>query len=70
MKTLKFALLPLAFITMMSCGSGNPEMNKNMQLVEHVCTDQCLGETHLYAHGEKGHICSPACKRIRDKKQS
>jgi len=70
MKTLKIALLPLAFIALMSCGNGNPEVKQEMQLAEHVCNSKCVDETHMYLHGEKGHICSPACKRIREKKKS
>lgn len=67
MKTLKFAILPLAMFALISCSNGNPS-HQEMELVEHVCTDKCENEHHMYAHGEKGHVCSPVCKRIREKK--
>lgn len=35
---------------------------------EHVCTAACKGDKHIYAHGEKGHECSPDCQRMRESK--
>jgi len=35
---------------------------------EHKCTKACTKEKHAYAHGEKGHTCGEACKKMMDKK--
>lgn len=31
---------------------------------EHSCTAECKGGKHAYAHGEKGHTCGDACKKM------
>ncbi len=36
---------------------------KEMKMKEHVCTKACTKEHHAYAHGEKGHSCTDACKK-------
>ncbi|MCB9169854.1 MAG: hypothetical protein H6594_05805 [Flavobacteriales bacterium] len=34
-------------------------------LKEHVCTDACKqAGHHVYAHGEKGHVCSEECMKM------
>ncbi len=35
-------------------------------LAEHVCSDKCTPEACHFAHGEKGHECSEACKAMKD----
>lgn len=40
-----------------------------MELVEHVCSEECQGSEHEYAHGEKGHECTPQCKYMREKRK-
>ncbi|MBP6313417.1 MAG: ester cyclase [Flavobacteriales bacterium] len=35
---------------------------------EHVCSDKCKGDKHLYAHGEKGHECAEECKKVMESK--
>ncbi|MVT12155.1 hypothetical protein [Chitinophaga tropicalis] len=37
---------------------------KKMKLKDHVCTQTCHDSgKHVYAHGEKGHTCTDACKK-------
>ena len=38
-----------------------------MALKEHKCTKACTKEKHIYAHGEKGHTCGEACKKMEKK---
>ncbi|MBA4196357.1 MAG: hypothetical protein C0459_02275 [Chitinophaga sp.] len=38
-----------------------------MKLKDHKCTAACTKDKHVYAHGEKGHVCTAACKKM-DKK--
>ena len=33
-----------------------------VQLKDHVCNGACKDGKHVYAHGEKGHVCTPECK--------
>jgi len=30
---------------------------------KHHCTAACTKDKHVYAHGEKGHVCKYACKK-------
>lgn len=35
-----------------------------VKLKDHVCTQACHDSgKHVYAHGEKGHMCTSACKK-------
>lgn len=34
------------------------------ELKAHVCTADCTPEKHAYAHGEEGHVCTNACKKM------
>jgi hypothetical protein len=33
------------------------------KLKKHQCTTACTRDHHVYAHGEKGHVCTDACKK-------
>ena len=37
------------------------------ELKDHVCIDACKDGTHMYAHGEKGHVCTAACMKTEGK---
>ena len=41
--------------------------SETTQLKDHVCTSACTPEKHVYAHGEKGHVCTDACKKMEEK---
>lgn len=34
------------------------------KLADHVCTDKCKDGNHVYAHGEKGHVCTAKCSNM------
>ena len=38
-----------------------------MEMKEHKCTAACKDGKHMYAHGEKGHVCTKACKKMMKK---
>lgn len=38
--------------------------SEKMAMKEHVCTSACKDGKHVYAHGEKGHVCGPECKKM------
>lgn len=46
------------------------KMDSKMAMKEHKCTAACKDGKHVYAHGEKGHVCTDACKKMEkmDKK--
>jgi hypothetical protein len=33
------------------------------KMADHKCTTACKDGKHSYAHGEKGHTCTAACKK-------
>lgn len=33
------------------------------EMKDHVCTSACKDGQHMYAHGEKGHVCGKACNK-------
>jgi len=37
---------------------------------DHVCTVACKDGAHVYAHGEKGHVCGDACKKMKSAKST
>ena len=44
------------------------KMDKMATLKDHKCTAACKNGKHMYAHGEKAHVCGEACKKMMDKK--
>jgi predicted ester cyclase len=49
----------------MNMGGGGGDMAGG---AEHVCTDKCKDGNHVYAHGEKGHVCTEECHKMMEKK--
>jgi hypothetical protein len=46
------------------CGVAMKEVKMDeMPMKDHVCTSACKDGQHMYAHGEKGHVCGPECKK-------
>jgi hypothetical protein len=41
-----------------------PKSETKTTLKDHVCTPNCnkAKGTHIYVHGEKGHVCGDACQ--------
>lgn len=40
------------------------KQSKEMGMKDHLCTSTCKDGKHLYAHGEKGHVCGEECKKM------
>lgn len=63
MKTFAAVLLMTGFLS-----TGAMAQQKKEALKEHKCTKACTKDKHAYAHGEKGHVCGDACKKMMEKK--
>lgn len=60
MKSMK----PLAALLFMATLFTAPSMaQKETKMKEHKCTKACTKDKHVYAHGEKGHVCTAACHK-------
>ncbi|GIV26958.1 MAG: hypothetical protein KatS3mg027_0772 [Bacteroidia bacterium] len=44
--------------------NSHPADNNNVDLKEHVCTQSCSKEEHVYLHGEEGHECGDECLKF------
>jgi len=46
---------------------GNQKKKKKATtaMKAHVCTAACKDGKHMYAHGEKGHICGAECMKAK-----
>ena len=45
------------------------KQDTKMELKEHKCTAGCKDGKHVYAHGEKGHVCTKACEKMMKKQK-
>ncbi len=69
MKTVKTFAAVLLMTGFLSTGAMAQTAPKKEALKEHKCTKACTKTKHVYAHGEKGHVCDDACKKMMaDKK--
>jgi hypothetical protein len=65
MKTVKtIAASLLMFSLVMTAPVMAQKDTKKEMLKEHKCTKACTKDKHVYAHGEKGHVCGDACKKM------
>jgi hypothetical protein len=56
-------------ITVISGASVNAQATqKKAKVIKHHCTAACVNGKHLYAHGEKGHVCTAECKKMAEEK--
>lgn len=70
---MKHLFLAIAIILAMTALSADaqttPKKSKmhkgkmEMKLKEHTCTSACVDGKHVYAHGEKGHVCGDMCMK-------
>lgn len=68
-KTFTAILLMTGFLSTAAFAQTDTSMNaKKGTLKEHKCTKACTKEKHVYAHGEKGHVCGDACKKMMAQK--
>ncbi len=69
MKTMKTLAATLLLTGFLATGAfAQQKETKKEALKEHKCTKACTKDKHVYAHGEKGHTCGEACKKMMDKK--
>lgn len=68
MKTVKTFAAILLLTGFLSTNALAQKDTKKEVLKEHKCTAACTKAKHMYAHGEKGHTCGDACKKMMDKK--
>ena len=64
MKTIAASLLMGSFLIMSAPTMAQQKDTKKEVLKEHKCTKACTKDKHVYAHGEKGHVCGDACKKM------
>jgi len=75
MKTVKIVIASLLLTASFSATSIAQDAKKEdtktaksaPQLKEHKCNAQCNAAAHNYLHGEKGHVCTAACKKATKK---
>lgn len=67
-KTILFLILLAGFTVAVNAQTAKTETKKQSakteqtQLKDHVCTSACSNGNHVYAHGEKGHVCTKECE--------
>ncbi len=49
----------------MESKDGKMEMKSTMKMKDHVCNKDCKAGKCSYKHGEKGHVCTDACKKMK-----
>lgn len=57
-------------ILAISIGANAQTTNKKAKPTKHVCTAACIDGKHIYAHGEKGHVCTADCKKMEEEKMA
>lgn len=69
MRTVKQIAIAL-FLTAAMPAITYAQQSDKMEMKEHKCTAACKDGKHVYAHGEKGHVCTKACKKMMKKNNS
>ena len=69
MKKLFFVIAIIVGLSAAANAQKSTKMEKmktqTVELKDHVCTDACHTSGHcVYAHGEKGHVCTADCKTM------
>jgi len=70
---MRTTILLLLGLGLVACGGGSSTDAAKAgtatdALAEHTCTHSCVGGSHLYARGEKGHVCDPRCAYVKAKR--
>ncbi|HMQ77359.1 MAG TPA: hypothetical protein PKE21_14510 [Flavobacteriales bacterium] len=65
---MKFLLIPFTALLLNGCCAGGncskpADDQTSTQTVTgaHTCTTACANGSHVYAHGETGHVCDASC---------
>jgi hypothetical protein len=65
MRTIKqIATALLIAVSITNLSYAQEKQDTKMEMKEHKCTSACKDGKHVYAHGEKGHVCTKACKKM------
>lgn len=67
---MKQFLLAIAMIMGISIGANAQTSPKKVKGTKHHCTAACVKGKHMYAHGEKGHVCTADCKKMANEKMA
>jgi hypothetical protein len=68
MRTVKrIAAALLIAVSISNFSYAQEKQETKMEMKEHKCTAACKDGKHMYAHGEKGHVCTKACKKMMKK---
>ncbi len=67
---MKQFLLAIVMIMGISIGANAQTANKKVKLTKHHCTAACANGKHMYAHGEKKHVCTAECKKMEEEKMA
>ena len=66
-KTFAAVLFMTGFLSTSAFAQTDKKTDSKMEMKDHKCTKACTKEKHMYAHGEKGHTCGEACKKMEKK---
>ena len=61
---MKQFLLAIVMIMGISIGANAQTATKKVKATKHHCTAACANGKHMYAHGEKGHVCTAECMKM------
>ena len=68
MRTVKqIAAAIIIAVSITNFSYAQEKTNTKMEMKEHKCTAACKDGKHVYAHGEKGHVCTKACRKMNKK---
>lgn len=68
MRTVKqIAAALIIAVSITNFSYAQEKMDTKMEMKDHKCTAACKNGKHVYAHGEKGHVCGKACKKMMKK---
>ncbi len=61
---MKHLIMSVALLASVSLGVA-AQIKSTEKPKKHHCTAACTNGKHVYAHGEKGHVCTDACKKAK-----
>lgn len=65
----KLILFSFLFLGITAISNAQTSTQK-AKLKKHHCTTACTNGKHMYAHGEKGHVCTEECKKMEEQKMA
>ena len=65
----KLILVSLLFAGIATASNAQSSTQKT-KLKKHQCATACTNGKHVYAHGEKKHVCTDECKKMEEQKMA